>query len=53
VPAGAHSIKFEFKPASYYDNILYAQICEWLSILLILALIGSWIKENKTQYKDN
>jgi hypothetical protein len=48
IPAGNHSIKFEFKPASYYDNILFAQICEGISILLILILLGTWIKSLKT-----
>jgi len=45
IPAGDHTIKFEFKPDSYYGNVLYAQICEWLSILLILILIGTWVKD--------
>jgi hypothetical protein len=49
IPAGAHSVKFEFKPESYYGNIIYAQICQWLSILLILVLLGTWIKDFKAQ----
>jgi hypothetical protein len=49
IPEGTHSIKFEFKPASYYDNILFAQICEGVSILLILILLGSWVKSLKTK----
>ncbi len=49
IPEGTHSVKFEFKPASYYDNILFAQICEAISILLILILLGSWAKSLKTK----
>lgn len=49
IPEGTHTIKFEFKPASYYDNILFAQICEGVSILLILILLGSWVKSLKTK----
>jgi hypothetical protein len=49
IPAGSHTIKFEFKPDSYYGNIFYAQICQWLSILLILVLLGTWIKDFKAQ----
>jgi uncharacterized membrane protein YfhO len=53
IPAGSHTVKFEFKPESYYSNIIYAQICEWLSILLILILIGTWVKEyNAKQNKE-
>jgi len=48
IPAGSHTVKFEFKPESYYSNIIYAQICEWLSILLILILIGTWVRGLKT-----
>jgi len=53
VPAGAHTIKFEFKPASYYGNIMYAQICEWLTILLILLLISIWVMELKKKQIKN
>lgn len=49
VPEGAHTIKFEFKPDAYYGYIKYAQICEWLTILLILLLIGTWIKEYRSK----
>jgi hypothetical protein len=49
VPQGAHTIKFEFKPDAYYGYIKYAQICEWLTILLILLLIGTWIKEYRSK----
>ena len=51
IPAGSHTVKFEFKPESYYSNIIYAQICEWLSILLILILIGTWVKEYNARQK--
>ena len=51
IPAGSHTVKFEFKPESYYSNIIYAQICEWLSILLILILIGTWVKEYNAKQK--
>ena len=52
IPAGAHTVKFEFKPDAYYGNILYAQICQWLNILLILILIGTWIKKYNTTQKE-
>jgi hypothetical protein len=51
IPAGNHSIKFEFKPASYYDNILIAKISEAVSLLLILILLGTWIKSLRTRFK--
>jgi hypothetical protein len=31
---------------------LYAQICQWLNILLILILIGTWIKKYNTTQKE-
>ena len=49
IPEGTHTIKFEFKPDSYYGNILFAQVCEGVSILLILILLGTWIKSFKTK----
>jgi hypothetical protein len=53
VPAGAHKIKFEFKPDAYYGYIKYAQICEWLTLLLILILIGTWVKEFRSKQIKN
>jgi hypothetical protein len=51
IPAGNHSIKFEFKPASYYDNILIAKISEALSLILIFILLGTWIKSLRSTIK--
>jgi hypothetical protein len=51
IPAGTHTVKFEFKPAAYYDNILFAKISEWISILLILILVGTWLKNLKANQK--
>ena len=50
IPAGNHSIKFEFKPASYYDNILIAKISEAVCLLLILILLGTWIKSLRSTF---
>jgi hypothetical protein len=52
IPAGTHQVRFEFKPASYYNNIMYAQVCEWLTILLILAFIGKWAFDYNAQLKN-
>ena len=53
VPKGAHNIKFEFKPDAYYGYIKYAQICEWLTILLILIFIGTWLMQFRSKQIKN
>jgi hypothetical protein len=42
VPAGAHKIEFRFEPKSY---ILGSSISSWSSMILLLLLIGIFVKE--------
>ncbi len=47
VPAGIHTIRFEFKPASYYNSFVYAVIGSALAWLLVIAALVQWFR--KTQ----
>jgi len=47
IPAGQHSIRFEFKPQSYFIGSKVSLVCTILVSLLLLASIGVSVKENK------
>jgi len=47
LPAGNHDIRFEFKPASYYNSSTYATIASVLVWLTIIAAIVFEARKNK------
>jgi len=52
IPAGKHQIRFEFKPASYYESKKAATVSSALIwILLIAAVAGSFRKEPTAEQK--
>lgn len=52
IPAGKHQIRFEFKPASYYESKKAATVSSALIwILLIAAVASSFKKEKATEQK--
>ncbi|MCX6205135.1 MAG: YfhO family protein [Bacteroidetes bacterium] len=52
IPAGKHQIRFEFKPASYYESKKAATVSSALIwILLIAAVASSFKKEKSTEQK--
>lgn len=46
VPAGKHTITFEFKPAPYYVGNKVSMASSWLVLLLLLGTIGWTLKTN-------
>jgi hypothetical protein len=52
IPAGKHQIRFEFKPASYYESKKAATVSSALIwVLLIAAVVGSFRKGKTTEQK--
>lgn len=47
LPAGNHEIRFEFKPASYYNSSIYAIIASVLVWLTVIAAIVVTARQNK------
>lgn len=47
LPAGNHSIRFEFKPASYYNSSTAAYICSALVWLLVIGAIVMYNRDRK------
>jgi hypothetical protein len=47
VPAGHHLIRFEFKPASFYEGERVAAISTWLMLLLLL---GTLLREIRARF---
>jgi hypothetical protein len=47
IPAGKHQIRFEFKPASYYESKKAATVSSALIWLLIIAAVASSFKKEK------
>ncbi|HRI19298.1 MAG TPA: YfhO family protein [Panacibacter sp.] len=45
IPAGSHNIRFEFKPASYYNSTRYAVIGSVLGWLIIMAALVQWYRK--------
>ena len=48
IPAGKHQIRFEFKPASYYESKKAATVSSALIWLLLIAAVASSFKKVKT-----
>jgi hypothetical protein len=52
IPAGKHQIRFEFKPASYYESKKAATVSSALIwVLFIAAVVGSFRKGKTTEQK--
>ncbi|MBY0479737.1 MAG: YfhO family protein [Chitinophagaceae bacterium] len=52
IPAGAHKIRFEFKPASYYESKKAATVSSGLIwLLLIVAVASSFRKQSASEQK--
>ena len=49
IPAGDHSIKFEFKPASFYNSQMIAIIASAIVWLLLAATAFLFIKRRSKQ----
>jgi len=47
IPAGNHSIRFEFKPASYYDSVKFTIAGSVLGWLAIIAALIQWYRKTK------
>lgn len=47
VPAGKHTIRFEFKPKSYFAGTQISMISSIVLLLVIVAAIGLYYKNNK------
>jgi hypothetical protein len=48
IPAGKHQIKFEFKPASYYESKKAATVSSALIWILLIAAVANSLKKEKT-----
>jgi hypothetical protein len=48
VPAGNHNIRFEFKPASYYNSLNLEIVGSAFGWLAIIAAIVHWYRKRKT-----
>lgn len=46
VPAGKHTIRFEFRPASYYVGNKVSMASSWLVLLILLGSISWSLKKN-------
>ncbi len=49
LPAGNHTIRFEFKPASYYDSLTIAIIASGIVWLLLAITAFVYVKRKSTQ----
>ena len=47
IPSGKHQIRFEFKPASYYESKKAATVSSALIWILLIAAVASSFKKNK------
>lgn len=47
IPAGKHDIRFEFKPASYYNSVKAAQISS--ALIWLLLLFAAWMSFRKSR----
>ncbi|MEI6088403.1 MAG: YfhO family protein, partial [Bacteroidota bacterium] len=48
IPSGKHLIRFEFKPASYYESKKAATVSSALIWILLIAAVASSFKKGKT-----
>jgi hypothetical protein len=48
IPSGKHQIRFEFKPASYYESKKAATVSSALIWVLLIAAVASSFKKEKT-----
>jgi hypothetical protein len=48
IPSGKHQIRFEFKPASYYESKKAATVSSGLIWILLIAAVASSFKKGKT-----
>ena len=49
VPAGTHNIRFEFKPASFYNSVIIAFIASAIIWLLLVAAAFVQVKNKSKQ----
>lgn len=52
VPAGEHTIEFNFKPDAYYTGNTITSIFSWISLLVLLGALAWSLMTNKKAGKD-